>query len=156
MFFESLEQAKSHYQDNQAFTKAFDVIRVYAERTFETGRWEIDGENMYLVAAEYTTATLTISSQMEAHRKYIDIMYVVDGEENIYCKPTGKLHHITSAFNQEKDFLLADVDGDAVPNALRKGQVAVLLPEDAHCPGCNLDGKRLVQKLICKLAVECV
>lgn len=154
MFFESLAHAKAYYWNNPAFINALNTIQSYSQNPFQTGRWDIDGENMYMVAAEYRTSALTIDSQMEAHRKYIDIMYMLEGEECIFCKPTSKLNNITSSFNQEKDFLLADVDADVIPNALRKGQVAVLLPEDAHCPGCNLDGEKSVRKLICKLAVE--
>ena len=154
MFFESLEHAKVYYQNNPVFMNALNTIQSFSENPFHTGRWNIDGENMYMVAAEYKYSALTISSQMEAHRKYIDIMYMLEGEECIFCKPTSKLHNITSSFNLEKDFLLADIDADVVPNALKKGQVAVLLPEDAHCPGCNLDGESSVRKLICKLAVE--
>ena len=154
MFFDSLEQAKMYYQDQWKLKRAFTAIEEYAAKPFQTGSWDIDGEDLYLIATEYTTVPLTADCQMEAHRKYIDVMYLIEGQECIYCKPTELLSNIVSEYCTEEDCLLAEVDTDREPHNLYQSQVAVLFPHDAHCPCCCIDEERLVKKLICKVRCD--
>ena len=154
MIFESLEAAKLYYKNNQAMNLAFSSIEKFSATPFQKGTWSIDGENMYLAATEYGTTPLNAQSLMEAHRKYIDVMFLLEGQECIFCKPTEQLGHIVSSYSVEDDCLLAKVDADATPNHFYQGQVAVLFPDDAHCPGCCIDSIRQVKKLICKVSCD--
>ena len=54
----------------------------------------------------------------------------------------------------EQDAELARLDADASRLVFRPGMFAVLLPEDAHCPGCQLSGPSHVKKIIAKVMLE--
>ena len=133
--------------------EAVKIVSEVTPDTFAAGRREIWENEFRLGSAEYKTHA---PSKIEAHRKYIDIMYVVDGEETIYVKPTFALSEIISEYDSEKDYLLASFDSDAVAYHLKAGDMLVLFPEDAHAPGChpedkeNVDVKKICGKLLIK------
>ena len=45
-----------------------------------SGRYEIDGDEMFGIVQRYTTRPLE-KCNLETHRKYIDVQYVTSGEE---------------------------------------------------------------------------
>lgn len=90
---------------------------------------------------------------MEAHRKYADVMYMVEGTETIYVKPTQALRTITAEYDPEKDALLAELDRDVTSVCLTAGQFVVLFPQDAHAPGCNDIQTAGVKKIIGKMKI---
>ena len=78
-------------------------------------------------------------------------MYMVEGEETIYVKPSSQLSNITSAYDANGDYLLADFDQDATPVHLTAGSFIILLPQDAHAPGCWVDSPKDVKKIVGKV-----
>lgn len=51
----------------------------------------------------------------EAHKQYIDVMYMVEGEEIIYVKQTENIKNVTKEYDSEIDALLDNLDDDAIP-----------------------------------------
>ena len=60
------------------------IIRVYQRqlilRTLPAGKYPIDGDNIFALVSEYKTKS-EAEGKLEAHRKYIDVQYVISGEE---------------------------------------------------------------------------
>ena len=80
-------------------------------------------------------------------------MYMVEGEETIYVKPTSQLSNITMEYDPAGDALLAAMDADATPVRLTAGSFIVLMPQDAHAPACWVGEAKGVKKIIGKVRV---
>ena len=119
-------------------------------QTLEDGRIEIDGSQVYALVQSYDSK---IEPVFEAHQRYLDIQYIVDGSELFGWAPFEKL--VPSApYNPEKDVVKGTVRAEqATFVKLASGQLAVVYPSDAHAPGAA-DGKPApVKKIVVKVAV---
>ena len=80
-------------------------------------------------------------------------MYLVEGEEAIYVKPTDSLKNIVKPYDECKDVLFSKNDSDASKIIMNQGSFIVLFPQDAHCPGCRINGSERVKKIIGKVKI---
>jgi biofilm protein TabA len=88
----------------------------------------------------------------ESHRKYIDIQFVLAGEEVIDVMPIRALAE-TDAYREDKD-LIKYADATACSRLrLRAGEAAIFFPEDGHMPGQFADAPGLVRKTVVKVPV---
>ena len=126
----------------------------YAARPEAEGGERIHGDAMFINDCRYETKPVDADARSEAHRKYIDVMYMIDGEETIYVKPTDRLRKVTQPYDASIEALLANLDGDETAVRLQAGQFIVLFPQDAHCPARSAGEDGPVHKLIGKLAVD--
>ena len=149
MIADTIEHA-GRYFCAEGITKALQLLRGYTPADFVPGKHEIDGERLFLIHTEYETEPAE-QGLMEAHRKYADVMLMLEGEEALYFKPTEKLSHMTNEYDLEQDALLARLDEDVSRRVFRSGMFVMLFPEDAHCPGCQLRGPSHVKKIIAKV-----
>ena len=116
------------------------------------GRYDYE-DGMYFLVQEYETKDPK-GLPYEAHRKYVDIQFVVSGEERIGVAPIGELMEITQEYTPEKDVLFGTAPtGKLLP--MSAGSAFVLLPEDAHLPQADpADGvKGHVKKIVFKVPV---
>ena len=131
------------------FEMAFDFIRkIYASKEkYEVGRYEIDGKNIYAVVQEYITKSPE-EKDLEAHRKYIDIQFMLKGRECIFYSPLDLTASKTS-YSVENDYEL--FTGKSMELLFREGDFAVFYPQDAHKPGCTIDQPEQVIKVVVKI-----
>ncbi len=89
-------------------------------------------------------------SQLEAHREYLDIQYIIKGKEIVGWAP---LNTLTPAgpFNTEKDKGM--YIGKNTPVCIDEGYCYVVFPEDAHAPSVHMDEAGQVSKVVIKLKV---
>ena len=137
---------------NPYFPAAFETLSKMAAQPFVAGRHEVDGENIYVIALDYDTHPLE-GAKSEAHKKYIDVMWIVSGKEQLGYYPTAAHKNITMEYNESNDCLLADIEKETTMAQFYAGDVVILFPEDGHAPGLDLDGTQHVQKLIAKVRV---
>ena len=150
MILDTIQNAASYAGLHAGIDLALKAVAEYTPENYVTGRIEIDGDNVFLNRNAYATAD-PAKAVFEAHRAYVDVMYMVEGEETIYVKPTSQLSNITSAYDANGDYLLADFDQDATPVHLTAGSFIILLPQDAHAPGCWVDSPKDVKKIVGKV-----
>ena len=149
MIYGSIKNAdKYNLSDN--IKKALSVIKDYTVENYSEGRRVIDGDDVFLNLFVYETKKPS-EAIAEAHRKYVDVMYVVDGEETVYVKDTSALKKITQEYTEDGDYLLANLDEDASAIRLFPGMFLILFPEDAHAPGCDTDSSHTVKKIVGKV-----
>src|SRR5271157_373982 len=97
------------------------------------GKVEIDGQSVFALFQRYETVTMDVP-KFECHQKYIDVQYMVFGEEIIGWAPAGRMM-ITEAYNMEKDISFGSVPMNQITSVyLQAGQLAILYPEDGHAP----------------------
>ena len=137
---------------NPYFETAFAALAKLASEPYVKGRHEVDGENVYINAAAYDTHPIE-GAKAEAHKRYIDVMWMVSGKEQLGYYPTQGHKNITMPYDEAGDALLADMEKDSSLVKFFPGDVVILFPEDGHAPGLDLDGTQHVQKLIAKVRV---
>ena len=132
------------------FQKAFDAMLALAAQPFEKGRHPVDGDEIFINAAEYDTKPQE-NSIFEAHRKYVDIMLMLEGEERIGCKQVDKLSNITQPYDASGDALIAAMEQEFASIHMTPGDMVVFFPEDGHAPCMEWENTSHVKKLIAKV-----
>ena len=153
MIFDTVENAKQYLNVNPDIYGMLQAMQAYTPDNYPGGRIDLDGDRLYMNLSSYETRPVE-AKRSEAHRKYIDVMYMVEGEEIIYVKPTSRLENITMEYNEEKEALLADTDKDVTAVRMTPGCFVVLFPQDAHTPGCHAQGPVTVKKIIGKVRID--
>jgi YhcH/YjgK/YiaL family protein len=87
---------------------------------------------------------------MEAHKKYIDVQYIVSGEEWIGWAPFGG-QKVVTPFDAGKD--IGFYSGETSLLHLRAGMFAIFFPQDAHMPCRFIKTACEVKKIVVKVAV---
>ena len=151
MIFDSLQNAAQYKGLHTGIDQVLEAAKAYtAENYPEKTRVVLDGDNVFMNMAAYETHS-TEKAVFEAHQQYADVMVMIEGTETIYVKHTDKLSHVYQEYDPKIEALLADFDNDATPVRLEAGSFVVLLPQDAHSPGCHADGPVNVKKIIGKV-----
>jgi len=135
---------------SERLDKAFDYIKTCDFSKLNPGKYEIDGKNIYYSISTYETKPLS-EGKWEAHKNYIDIQYIIDGEECMGFAQTEEMN-ITVDYNEEKDIFFGTCDGSFVK--VKKGEFVVFMPQDAHMPNLMSDNKQSkVTKAVFKILV---
>lgn len=88
----------------------------------------------------------------ESHRKYIDIQFVLDGEEIIDVIPISGLA-VDEPYSAEKDVIKYADSAGGSRLRIRAGEAAIFFPEDGHMPGQFASAPALVRKTVVKVPV---
>lgn len=153
MILDTIDRASQYAGLNTRLDAALGAMKDYTLNNCSNGRIELEGDRLFLLFPNYETHSVR-GAKCEAHRKYIDVMYILEGEETIYVKPTERVSKITQPYSTEIDALLGETDTDATPVRLMAGSFIVLFPQDAHTPACHTDGPHWVKKIIGKIALD--
>ncbi|MBR3973905.1 MAG: YhcH/YjgK/YiaL family protein [Oscillospiraceae bacterium] len=122
------------------------VEAVNALTDFEAKTYPLSDGNRFFVAVGTTKAP----DVAEAHRKYLDIQYIVKGQEVMGwadladCESTGE-------FDEAKD--VGKYSGNFEYITIPEGICYVAFPEDAHMPGRHLEAPNDFVKVVVKLKV---
>jgi biofilm protein TabA len=126
-------------------------LRFLAEtdlKSLAVGRLEIDGERLFALVSDYTPKPLS-AGRWEAHRRYLDLQYVVSGIERFGIAPIDRLD--AGEYIPEKDITWLSGSGDHL--TLAAGQFVVVWPGDAHMPGIDAGVPAIVRKIVVKIAI---
>jgi len=149
MIFDSIENSEIYYGLGEKFQKAFEYIKNTDFSKISDAKIEIDGDNIFALVQKYNTKNPK-NAKWEAHRKYVDIQFMISGAENIGFVLSDYLD-ITEEYNEEKDVEFYDGLGDFVQ--LNEGEFAVFFPNDAHKPGLHIKESELVHKVVVKVRI---
>ena len=117
---------------------------------FENGRYEISGNAVYASVQDYTSKPIE-EGKFEAHRKYIDIQFVIKGEEKIGIGNVNDFSESTQ-YNDEKDIVFLESENKKFDFVeLKEGDFAIFYPKDAHMPCISLQKPDYVKKVVIKV-----
>ncbi len=134
--------------------KALDFLAAHRTGEGLPARLEVDGARVYAMLQSFETSPAGPLVELEAHRRYIDIQYVVSGGEVMGWAHLSAVQSL-SAYNPEKDVQTGTLPAAEVsPVLVRAGQACVFFPEDAHAPKLAWGKPDKVVKIVVKVAVE--
>lgn len=150
MIADSLPHAARYYALHPLFRTAFDYLRQFPSGTPD-GRHPIEGDRLFALPQSYETGSRT-DKKFEAHRRFIDIQFILSGEEIIYHVPTERLE-VSEPYHDERDVVFFRDPIAASPTLLRAGDFSIYFPHDGHKPGCVHHTPVAVRKIVIKVAV---
>ena len=149
MVLDSLKNAAQYYSLHPRFQEVFDYIESHDLLAMECGRYDIDGDNIFVNVQELDLRP-TSAARLELHRKYIDIQVVLNDAVELFgwsekkdcLKPEAE-------FDEQKDVQFFTDEPQCFYSVV-KGQFSILYPEDGHAP---MLGEGRVKKCIFKIAL---
>jgi len=149
MIFDKIENSGIYENISPLIEKAFEYLKQTDFSGMENGKHVVDGEALFAILQEYDTKN-DADAKLEAHRKYIDVQYIISGEEYIGVRPL--INQIPcKEYDAENDYALYDDTCSFLKISPR--QFAVLFPQDLHKPGIKVDGSIKVKKVVMKVRV---
>ena len=146
------ELAESYYGNSERWKDAFRFLSEKDLAHLEPGRYDIDGDNLYATISNYMTKDPD-SAYFEAHRKYIDIQYVISGKEIIgIAKPVAAKDVITP-YDTTRDIEFLTVE-KASYRLATPHDFFIFFPDDLHKPGLKDSISSPVTKLVIKLRMD--
>ena len=148
MIKDSLKNARIYYGISENLKTGFEWIKKQDLKSMPDGRYEIS-EKMYANLQSYLTKD---DAPYEAHRDYIDIQYMVDGEELSGVAEYSNCS-VKEEYNKEKDIEFLETNVKEEFYKLKEGEFFVFFPTDAHKPAIKTDKNKNVKKVIVKVSV---
>jgi biofilm protein TabA len=153
MIVDRLEEAKQYCRLHPGFDAAFDLLASTPFDELGPGRHEVMGDSLVMII-DAVEANRPDAGRLEAHRKYIDVQYIIPGTDAVSqqfgWRPTAACDKAAAPFNKEKDIVFfADVP--QLQFTLPPGYFVVFFPGDAHAP---MTGSKTIRKAVIKVAVD--
>lgn len=119
---------------------------------FETGKHDIDKDNMFLVINDYKTVK-DDERVWEAHRRYIDVHVMIKGKERLGMSFIEDAN--IKQYHEDSDYVeIPSVNKDISQIILREGEYLVCYPQDVHKTACIVENQEDVRKAIFKVKVK--
>jgi biofilm protein TabA len=116
------------------------------------GKHEILGDSVFAMAMRSPSRSAEIG-QFESHRKYIDIQYLVSGEETIGVAPVEALRIVTP-YDAANDILFYALPPKYESLVILPGHFAVFFPHQGHLPMCHSNGPHELHKVVVKVGLD--
>lgn len=151
MIFDKLNNSNLYEKLNADFKVAFDFLKNTNLKELSDGRYEIDGKKIYANVQSLKTKQEK-EKRFEAHRKYIDIQYVIKGKEKMGYGILDDFKTVLEKYNDEKDVEFLDGEKFNFVN-VEEGEFVVFYPHDAHAPMLSVEDDIEIKKVIVKILI---
>jgi len=150
MIIDKIENAGDYGSISDKLMAGFDFLLNNKLEELPDGKHSIDGNSIYVLLSTYVTQKET-EKLFEAHKKYIDIQYIISGRETIYW---SLIENLTSKgeYSEQKDIVF--LEGENITGLpMIKNNFCIFFPQDAHKPGCILGKAEKVKKVVVKVLI---
>lgn len=153
MIVTTLEHVHKQIRHNPDMLKGIEYLRSLNLKDWAEGKVTIDGDRVFAYVTSYTTKAVGNTVELEGHKKYIDLQFLLDGEESIGWTAAVEIT-VGSPYSPENDVWTGNAPVDKLNWVkLTPGWLAVLFPEDAHAPQCAAGKPMQVKKVVVKVLV---
>jgi YhcH/YjgK/YiaL family protein len=149
MITDVLQNAGLYEGLNEKFTKAFNYLRETDFFALDKGKYEVDGDSIFAIVNEFETQDRS-ECKLEAHKKHIDIQYIVKGTELFgYTPNTGQKP--VEDYDEVKD--VAFYKDNVSYLRLEAGMFIIFYPSDLHQPEVREFEPVTVKKVVVKIKI---
>ncbi len=149
MITDHISNASLYYPIGERLKMALQYLADTDFSGLPEGRYDLDGDNVYAIVQRYSTKPYG-ACVLEAHKKYIDVQFVAEGEECIGYETLAD-QEISEPYNENGDYWL--FNGNPVLIKYAQGMFAVLYPQDLHMPRVILGQAKDVLKVVVKVKI---
>jgi len=146
MIFDTLENVSRYAGLGHNLPAALNYLVETDLAGLPIGRTDLDGDNLYVLVQEYDTRLLE-AGKWEAHRKYIDVQFLMRGVERMGFANLRTMQ--LAEYIPEKDFQALGGSGNFVD--VFAGSFVIFFPEDAHMPGLCVEQPEPIRKVVLKV-----
>lgn len=143
--------AEFYYKNPQHWDQAFHFLKTADLKNLPLGKQELEGEHLFVSVMEYF-AKQKQDALYESHKNYIDIQYVISGEEIMGLTTLDKVE-IREPYNEEKDITFYNSEEGNYYQATPEN-FFVFFPEDVHRPSITTGDSIWIKKIVVKIRVE--
>lgn len=147
MIVDLVANAHSYFSLHPRFARSLNYLASTDFHSMPLGTYEVEGKEIFAIVNEYETKD-AIECVWEAHRKYIDIHYVLRGSELIGTTLLTN-QPPTKDYDVENDYLL--FGEGASKQVLQPGMFAIFYPHDIHSTSHHPNSKSFVRKVVMKV-----
>lgn len=150
MIFDSIKN-KENYKEHKLIYQALSYLSALPEG-------EMPAPGTILVPDQLFCNPVSLTSKpkdqciYEAHKKYADLHYILEGTEGIATADVETLR-VTTPYEEEKDILFLEGEADGC-YYLKPGQFMVCWPSDAHKVAIMSEKPQQIRKIVCKIKTE--
>jgi biofilm protein TabA len=141
------EFAWQYHQNKKYWDEAFAFLKSHDLSTLAKGKYPIDSNFVYATVTEDPSKDMDKTS-WESHRKYVDLQYVISGEEKMGLLPVAKAQ-VIKPYDENKD--VANYVGDGPLETATPQSFFLFFPTDAHRPNITPGGNKVVKKIVIKV-----
>ena len=149
MILDTLENYHLYQSINERIAKGFDFLLRTDLEAIPSGKHDIEGDTIFALVQEYQTKPLA-ECKLESHKKYIDIQYVIRGEE--YMGVTAQNNQKILEVNEDKDYTF--YEGTTSLVRVSKGMFTIIFPDDLHQPCVQTELASEVKKVVIKVLIQ--
>ena len=139
------------YSELADLEPAVDYILTHDTAALADGKNVLDGEALYCNVSSYMTKTHE-GARAEAHNEYIDLQYVLSGQEIMGYAPRSEMGDAAEE-HPESDLYFYSGAGDT-KLLVKEGMFAVFFPQDAHTPTLLAGESSPVRKAVYKIRIK--
>jgi YhcH/YjgK/YiaL family protein len=148
MIFDTLDNLARYDGLGHNLPRALKFLAETDLSTLPLGRIDIDGDNLYAMTQEYLTKPAE-QGKWEAHRKYIDIQYMISGTERMGFSNLRTMQ--VGEYVPERDFLSMNGTGNHLD--VFAGSFVIFFPEDGHMPCLCVTAPEPIRKVVLKVRI---
>ena len=148
----SLNYTKNYYNLSENIKLSLEFLENNELKNFENGKYEISGEDVFINIQDYETKPEN-QGKWEAHRKYIDIQFMIEGSEKI---GVGEIQDFSTKeiYNEEQDVEFLETQEKQQFITLKENEYIILYPQDVHMPQICNDIPSYVKKAVVKVSIK--
>ncbi|AQS38153.1 uncharacterized protein, YhcH/YjgK/YiaL family [Shewanella psychrophila] len=138
---------------NPRITRALAHLAETDFTKVDVGSYELDGKNIFVIVNDYETKPRAVEP-FEVHQQYIDVQYVVSGEEEFGYLPLAEQTPSRPYFAKH-DYAEFDYENNKYEAAFipfKAGMFAIFFPQDMHMPGTS-ETPQQVRKVVIKVKI---
>ncbi len=143
----NIRDFSAHFRPEIA-TPVMEFVKTRNITGLASGRYPLS--NGILAIVIKTNSRNLKGQQFEAHRRNLDLHYLVSGEELLGFTSAFALS-VSKPYDSEDDYLLYHPPQNYSQLSLAEGQFVLFNPEDAHCAQGYLDAEKAIVKVVFKV-----
>lgn len=148
----SLKYTKNYYNLSDKIRLALEYLDQNDLKERENGRYDILGDDVYINVQDYTSKP-EAQGKWEAHRKYIDIQFMIKGSERIGVGEIDN-YQTSETYDETKDLEFLKVSNDKYQFInMNENDFIILYPQDVHMPQIAMDTPFYVKKAVVKISI---
>lgn len=150
MITSTINQLEFYKNIHPNLAKAIDYILKTNFEKLSTGKYEVDGDEIFYMVNEYSTKPVSECAP-ERHRVYTDIQFMMKGSEKFGYAPF--INQLPSTdFLPDNDVAFYTIPSDKINYVtLIPGEVIIFFPTDIHQPEVYVSKPQEVKKVVFKI-----
>ncbi|MCB0650632.1 MAG: YhcH/YjgK/YiaL family protein [Saprospiraceae bacterium] len=144
---DKLENSSLYGGLSPKIAKAFRYLHETDLSEIPVGKYDID-DDLFTIVMEYQTKDIS-EGKFEGHHKYIDVQYVISGNELVGI--TSLTDQIPIEINEADDYDFYALESDFI--RFDAGTFMIFFPDDLHMPCIRLNEPSAVKKVVVKVKI---